>query len=383
MNIDFQKIPSPCFVLDESLLRINLEILRLVQDEAGVEIICALKGYSMWSTFPLVAQYLSGATASSLNEARLVFEEMGVKAHSYCPVFLEDEFDQILLYSSHITFNSLSQFERFKSRVVGSGQQISMGLRINPEYSEVETDIYNPAVPGSRLGITIDQFPAKLPEGIDGLHFHALCENDSFVLERTLEKVESRFGHLIKQAKWFNMGGGHHITRKDYDVKHLVELLKGFRKRYPNLQQVILEPGEAVGWQTGYLVSTVQDIVENKGIKIAMLDVSFSAHMPDCLEMPYKPKILGATNAIEGKPTYRMGGGTCLAGDFIGMGDYSFDNELKVGDKVVFDDMIHYTMVKTTFFNGVKHPSIGIWTEDDDFILLRTMDYEQYKMKLS
>ncbi len=370
-------------MLDESLLKINLEILNLVQQEADVEIICALKGYSMWSTFPLVSQYLSGATASSLNEARLVFEEMGTKAHTYCPVFLEDEFDQILLYSSHVTFNSLTQLARFKDRVGAFGQPVSMGLRINPEYSEVETDIYNPATPGSRLGITIDQLPQQLPAGVDGLHFHALCENDSYVLERTLEKVESRFGHLIKQAKWFNMGGGHHITRKDYNIKHLVELLKGFRNRYPNLQQVILEPGEAVGWQTGYLVSTIQDLVENKGEKIAMLDVSFSAHMPDCLEMPYKPKILGATDAIAGKPTYRIGGTTCLAGDFIGMGDYSFDVELKVGDKIVFDDMIHYTMVKTTFFNGVKHPSIGVWTEAGQFVLLRTFGYEDYKMKLS
>lgn len=383
MKIDFKIIPSPCFVLDESLLKINLEILNLVQQEADVEIICALKGYSMWSTFPLVSQYLSGATASSLNEARLVFEEMGTKAHTYCPVFLEDEFDQILLYSSHVTFNSLTQLARFKDRVGAFGQPVSMGLRINPEYSEVETDIYNPATPGSRLGITIDQLPQQLPAGVDGLHFHALCENDSYVLERTLEKVESRFGHLIKQAKWFNMGGGHHITRKDYNIKHLVELLKGFRNRYPNLQQVILEPGEAVGWQTGYLVSTIQDLVENKGEKIAMLDVSFSAHMPDCLEMPYKPKILGATDAIAGKPTYRIGGTTCLAGDFIGMGDYSFDVELKVGDKIVFDDMIHYTMVKTTFFNGVKHPSIGVWTEAGQFVLLRTFGYEDYKMKLS
>ncbi len=383
MNIDFNLVPSPCFVLDESLLKINLEILNLVQKEANVEIICALKGYSMWSTFPLVADYLSGATASSLNEARLVFEEMGLKAHTYCPVFLPEEFEQILHYSSHVTFNSLSQYERFRNSVGRFAPTVSMGLRINPEYSEVETDIYNPATPGSRLGITIDQMPEKLPEGIEGLHFHALCENDSYVLERTLEKVEGKFGHFIKQARWFNMGGGHHITRKDYDVGHLVEVLKGFRKRYPNLQRVILEPGEAVGWQTGYLVSTIHDIVENKGVKIAMLDVSFSAHMPDCLEMPYKPKILGATDGMVGKPTYRMGGGTCLAGDFMGMGDYSFDHELKVGDKIVFDDMIHYTMVKTTFFNGVKHPSIGVWTEGGEFVLLRTMGYEEYKIKLS
>ncbi len=381
--MDFNQIPSPCFVLDESLLRINLEILNLVQKEADVEIICALKGYAMWSTFPMIKQYLSGATASSLHEARLIFEEMGAEAHTYCPVFFEEEMEQIMHYSSHLSFNSLSQFERYKEKVKAFHKPISMGLRINPEYSEVETDLYNPAIPGSRLGITRDQMPDVLPANVEGLHFHVLCENDSFVLERTLAKVEEKFSSLIKQARWFNMGGGHHITRKDYDIQHLVKLLKDFRKRYPNLEKVILEPGEAVGWQTGYLVSTVQDIIESKGIKVAMLDVSFSAHMPDCLEMPYKPKILGATDAQEGKPVYRMGGLTCLAGDYMGMGDYSFEKELKVGDQVVFDDMIHYTMVKTTYFNGVKHPSIGIWKEDGTFAPCRFFGYEDYKGKLS
>lgn len=383
MSIDFSQIPSPCFVLDESLLRINLEILDLVQKEANVEIICALKGYAMWSTFPLIKEYLSGATASSLNEARLIFDEMGVEAHTYCPVFFDDELGQILHYSSHVSFNSLSQYERFRDKVKAYPKKVSMGLRINPEYSEVETDLYNPAIPGSRLGITHDQMPAKLPEDVEGLHFHVLCENDSFVLERTLEKVEEKFAHLIRQAKWFNMGGGHHITRKDYDIPHLVQLLKDFRKRYPNLEKVILEPGEAVGWQTGYLVSTVHDIIENKGIKVAMLDVSFSAHMPDCLEMPYKPKILDATDAVEGQTPYRMGGGTCLAGDYMGMGDYHFPKGLKVGDKVIFDDMIHYTMVKTTYFNGVKHPAIGIWKEDGTFAPCRFFGYEDYRGKLS
>jgi len=383
MNIDFDQIPSPCFILDESLLRINLEILNLVQKEANVEIICALKGYAMWSTFPLIKDYLSGATASSLNEARLIFEEMGTEAHTYCPVFFENELNDILHYSSHISFNSWSQYERFKDKVKSFRKPVTMGLRINPEYSEVETDLYNPAIPGSRLGITRDQLPDQLPADIDGLHFHVLCENDSFVLERTLAKVEEKFGDLIRQVKWFNMGGGHHITRKDYDVKHLVELLKNFQKRYPNLEKVILEPGEAIGWQTGYLVSTVQDIIDNQGIKVAMLDVSFSAHMPDCLEMPYKPRILGATDFVEEKTRYRMGGLTCLAGDYMGMGDYSFEKELKVGDKVIFDDMIHYTMVKTTYFNGVKHPAIGIWKEDNTFAPCRFFGYEDYKGKLS
>jgi carboxynorspermidine decarboxylase len=383
MKIDFDGLPSPCFVLDEELLKINLQILDLVQKEAGVEVICALKGYAMWSTFPLIRQHLSGATASSLHEARLIYEEMGCEAHTYCPVFNEQEFDSLLHYSSHITFNSLSQLERFRERVRGFHKAVSVGLRINPEYSEVETKLYNPAVPGSRLGITVDHFGDKLPEGVEGLHFHVLCENDSHVLERTLQRVEQKFGHLIRQARWFNMGGGHHITRKDYDVKHLVGLLRDFRARYPNLETVILEPGEAVGWQTGYLVSTVQDIIENQGIRVAMLDVSFSAHMPDCLEMPYKPRILGAEDARKDRPVYRMGGGTCLAGDYMGMGDYSFDRELQVGDRIVFDDMIHYTMVKTTFFNGVTHPSIGIWRETGEFELLRQFGYEDYKGKLS
>ena len=381
MNPD--QIPSPCFVLKEELLDINLQILDLVQQEAGVDIICALKGYAMWSTFPQIREYLKGATASSLHEARLIFEEMGCKAHTYAPAFDAGEMEEILRYSSNISFNSLSQYERYIEQVKAHPEKVSVGLRINPEYSEVDTELYNPATPGSRLGITRDKLGDTLPEGVDGLHFHVLCENDSFVLERTLQRVEEAFGPLIRQCKWFNMGGGHHITRKDYDVKHLVQLLRAFKTRYPNLEKLILEPGEAVGWQTGYLVSTVQDIVENQGIRIAMLDVSFAAHMPDCLEMPYKPRILNATDARPDKPVYRMGGGTCLAGDFMGMGDYSFEKPLKPGDKVIFDDMIHYTMVKTTFFNGVKHPSIGIIRRDGRFDLLREFGYADYKGKLS
>ncbi len=383
MSINFSEIPSPCYVLDERSLRVNLEILNLVQQEAGVRIICALKGYSMWSTFPLVGEFLSGATASSLNEAKLIYDEMGRDAHTYCPVVSSAHFEDMLMYSSHFTFNSLSEWHRYKERAKAFPKQVSFGLRINPEYSEVDTDLYNPAIAGSRLGITIDQFEEKLPEGIDGLHFHVLCENDSFVLERTLVELEKRFSHLIKQCKWFNMGGGHHITREGYDVVHLIQLLKDFKSRYPNLEEVILEPGEAIGWQTGFLVSTVQDIINSKGINVAMLDVSFTCHMPDCLEMPYKPKILNATDGVEGKPTYRMGGNSCLAGDFMGMGDYSFEEPLEPGDQIVFDDMIHYTMVKTSFFNGVSHPSIGIWTEEDEFVMIKSFSHEDYKNKLS
>lgn len=331
----------------------------------------------------MIKMYLRGGAASSLNEARLIFEEMGAEAHTYAPVFYDHELEEILQYSSHITFNSLNQYQRYIDRVKAYYKPVSVGLRINPEYSEVDTDLYNPAMPGSRLGIMRSQLGDTLPPGVDGLHFHVLCENDSYVLERTLKKVEDGFAPLIKQAKWFNMGGGHHITRKDYDVKHLVELLHDFKNRYPNLEKVILEPGEAIGWQTGYLVATVEDIIEHKHFKVAMLDVSFSAHMPDCLEMPYKPKILGATDALTGMPVYRMGGGTCLAGDFMGMGDYCFNHDLKTGEKIVFDDMIHYTMVKTTFFNGVKHPSIGVIRKNGGFELLRSFGYEDYKGKLS
>jgi carboxynorspermidine decarboxylase len=383
MAVDFRQIPSPCFVLEEELLIKNLELLKKVQNEAGIEIICALKGYAMWNTFPLLKKYLKGATASSLNEAKLINEQMDCLAHTYCPVFFENEFDEILKLSSHISFNSFSQFNRYKEKVKANNDYVSVGIRVNPDYSEVETDLYNPAQPGSRLGISSDKFSDKLPEGVDGIHFHVLCENDSSVLERTLAKVEEKFAHLIKQAKWVNMGGGHLITKEGYDVDHLIKLLKNFKSRYPNLENVILEPGGAIGWRTGYLVSTVVDIVESKGVKVAMLDVSFAAHMPDCLEMPYKPKIIGATDAIIGMPTYRMGGTTCLAGDFIGMGDYSFEVDLNVGDKIIFEDMIHYTMVKTTQFNGVKHPSIGIWKQNNQFILIKEFGYNDYKDKLS
>lgn len=384
MAIDFGKIPSPCFVLDETALRINLEILKLVRQEADVKIICALKGFAFWHAFPMVGSYLDGATASSLNEARLIAEEMNEEAYTYCPVYEDDTFDSLLMYSKHLTFNSLSQYHRFYERVRRSGKAVSMGLRINPEYSEVETALYDPARPDSRLGMTREQCGDTLPEGIEGLHFHCLCENGSDVLERTLKAVEDKFGDWIKQVKWLNMGGGHWITQEGYDVELLVHLLKDFRKRYPNLEDIILEPGEAVGLHTGYLVSTVQDILPRKGFNIAMLDVSFACHMPDCLEMPYKPVILNARNPEESdKWIYRMGGNSCLAGDYMGMGDYAFTEPLEIGEKVVFDDMIHYTMVKTTFFNGVRHPSIAVWTEGDELKILRTFDYEDYKNKLS
>lgn len=376
--INYSQLPSPCFVLDEEKFRKNLTLIRSVKEEAGVEIILAFKAFAMWSAFPIVREYIPCSTASSLAEARLAYEEMGSPAHTYAPAYSDKEFDEIVRYSSHITFNSLTQFEKFYPRT--QFNNISCGLRINPEYSDVETDLYNPCSPGSRLGIIAENLGNELPEGVEGLHFHTLCESNSFDLEKTLLVVEQKFGHLFDRIKWLNMGGGHLMTREGYNTDHLIQVLKAFKGKHPHLH-LILEPGSAFAWRTGELVSTILDIVDNKGIKTAMLDVSFSCHMPDCLEMPYKPAIIGATDPIPGKPTYRMGGNSCLSGDFYG--DWSFDEPLKVGDCIVFEDMIHYTMVKTTMFNGVTHPSIGIWTKDDEFKLIKEFGYEDYKGRMS
>ncbi|MGV8096311.1 MAG: carboxynorspermidine decarboxylase [Mangrovibacterium sp.] len=381
MRVEYPEIPSPCFVLEEDLLRKNLELIRSVAQKTDVEIILAFKGFAMWSAFPIVREYISGATASSLNEALLCVEEMKSPAHTYAPVYDMETFPEIIKLSSHITFNSLSQYERFYPLIKQSGKKTTVGLRINPEFSEVETDLYNPCAPGSRLGIIAENLGSRPPEGVDGLHFHTLCESGSTDLEKTLAAVEKKFGPLLKQVKWLNMGGGHLMTRKGYNIEHLVGLLKDFRTRYPNLH-VILEPGSAFAWETGFLKATVLDVVENKGIKTAMLNVSFSAHMPDCLEMPYQPRIRYASSTpVSGKPTYRMGGNSCLSGDYYG--SWSFDEELQVGDDLILEDMIHYTMVKTTFFNGVQHPSIGIIQSDGRFRLIRRFGYEDYKRKLS
>ena len=378
--MDYTKIPSPCYVVDERALRKNLELIRNVRDRSGAEIILALKANATWGIFPIIREYIGSATASSVCEARLAFEQLGTLTHTYAPAYTGREFADYLRYSSHITFNSLSQAERFLPLVRAGEKKISCGIRINPEFSEVATDLYNPASQGSRLGVPPDQLGDRLPEGIEGLHFHTLCESSSYDLEKTLAVVEEKFGQLLPQAKWLNMGGGHLMTREGYDTEHLIRLLQNFKQKYPNLH-LILEPGSAFTWRTGDLVSTVEDIVDNRGVRTAMLDVSFACHMPDCLEMPYKPEILGAADAAPGKPAYRMGGNSCLAGDTIG--DWSFERPLRIGDRVVFRDMIHYTLVKTTTFNGVHHPSIGIWTTEDEFKLIREFTFEDYKSKLS
>ena len=378
--MDIQTIPSPCYVIEESLLRRNLTLIKDVKERAGIEIIMALKAFAMWKVFPIVREYIPYATASSVYEARLVYEELGTPAHTYSPAYTEADFPHLLKCSSHITFNSLSQFERFYPMVVADGRRISCGLRINPEYSDVATDLYNPCAPGSRMGITSDKLPDQLPEGVEGLHFHTLCESSAQDLANTLQAVEQRFGRWLSQVRWLNMGGGHLMTRKGYDIDFLLRLLNEFKAKYPHLQ-IIMEPGSAFFWQTGFLRTTVVDLVENSGIETAVIDASFTCHMPDCLEMPYKPAVRHAMDAVPGKPTYRIGGCSCLSGDF--MGDWSFDRPLHIGDPLIFEDMIHYTTVKTTMFNGIQHPSLAILREDGTLDMLRAFTYEDYKSRMS
>lgn len=378
--MDIQTIPSPCYVIEESLLRRNLTLIKDVKERAGIEIIMALKAFAMWKVFPIVREYIPYATASSVYEARLVYEELGTPAHTYSPAYTEADFPHLLKCSSHITFNSLSQFERFYPMVVADDRRISCGLRINPEYSDVATELYNPCAPGSRMGITSDKLPDQLPEGVDGLHFHTLCESSAQDMANTLQAVERRFGRWLSQVRWLNMGGGHLMTRKGYDIDFLLRLLNEFKAKYPHLQ-IIMEPGSAFFWQTGFLRTTVVDLVENNGVETAVIDASFTCHMPDCLEMPYKPAVRHATDAVPGKPTYRIGGCSCLSGDF--MGDWSFDRPLHIGDPLIFEDMIHYTTVKTTMFNGIQHPSLAILREDGTLDMLRAFTYEDYKSRMS
>ena len=376
-RIDYPEIERASYVLEERLLRRNLATIKEVSDESGAEIILAFKSYALWRTFPIFREYGFSSTASSLWEARLGYEEMKSQVHAFTPAYLPNEWAQWQQYASHISFNSLSQYERYKGNL---SPNVSYGIRINPEYSPVETDLYNPALPGSRFGVTAEALDKGLPEGIEGLHFHVLCEGNSFQLERTLGIISKKFDTALRQAQWLNMGGGHLMTHKEYNIEHLVEVLKGFKQRYPHLK-LILEPGSAFAWQTGFLISHVVDIVSHAGIQTAILDVSFTCHMPDCLEMPYKPIVRGAhQEPINGIPTYRLGGMSCLSGDYIG--SWSFDEPLEIGDEIIFEDMLHYTTVKTNMFNGVAHPDIVLLHEEGGYEVLRHFTYEDYKRRM-
>ena len=376
--IDFKQAPSPSFVVDERLLIKNLELLKSVQDRTNCDILLALKGFSMWSTFPVARNYLKGITSSSLFEARLGFEEFGKEVHAYAPAYADHEIDEYLQYIDHIVFNSFDQLHRHKAKVQAKDKHISIGLRVNPGYSEVETPLYDPCYINSRLGIPFESFRPDELDGVEGIHFHAMCEQGADVLERILIRFEEKYGEYLHQMKWVNFGGGHHITREGYDVELLVKLINRIQDTY-NVK-VILEPGEAIALNTGYLIATVLDTIKN-GMDLAILDTSATCHMPDTLEMPYRPMIIGSGMPNEKKYTYRLGGMTCLAGDVIG--DYSFDEPLKAGDILVFTDMAHYTMVKTHMFNGVNLPSICLYNEEKGMQIIRSFHYEDYKNRLS
>lgn len=378
MPIDFNKVPTPCYVVDEGLLIKNLELMDYIQKRTGAKILLAQKGFSMHAVYPLVGKYLAGVTSSSLFEARLGYEKMGKEVHVYAPTYVEHEFDELISYSDHIVFNSFAQWRKFRDRIKAYHRKVECGIRVNPEYSEIETPIYNPCYTGSRLGVTIQNFRADELEGIDGLHFHTMCEQNSDTLERTIKAFDEKFGHYMKGMKWLNLGGGHHITRPDYDVEKLIECILYLKNKY-NVD-IYLEPGEAVALNTGYLVASVLDIVDN-GIKIGILDASAACHMPDVLEMPYRPNIIGAGKPGEYKYTYRFGGNTCLAGDIIG--DYSFEEPLNIGDKLVFCDMAHYSMVKNNTFNGVNLPSIALYSEERGLEIIKTFKYEDFSGRLS
>ena len=375
---DLTGIPSPSYVLHQGLLDENLRVIDKVRQAANVEIIVALKANASWAIFPKLRLHSDGATASSLAEAKLVFEEMGVKAHTYAPIYMEEEIDEILACSSHMTFNSLSQYHRYAEKAQQMG--ISCGLRVNPEYSTVETDLYNPCSPTSRLGVRATDL-TEWPEGLEGLHFHALCESRPSDLRGTLQAIEDKFGRFFDRIKWLNMGGGHLMTHKDYNEDELIDILKEFKAKHPHLR-IIMEPGSAFTWDTGVLVARVEDIVRNGGRNTLMLNVSFACHMPDCLEMPYKPAIIGMHDAEEGEEEWYMGGNSCLAGDTYGSWSFDDGHEPQIGETIVFRDMIHYTIVKTTMFNGVTHPSLVIYTPGKGFEVVRTFGYQDYKQRM-
>ena len=376
---EYAKYPSPCYVLEERLLRRNLQLIKRVADAADVEIILAFKAYALWKTFPIFREYIGHTTASSLSEARLAFEEFGSPANTYSPAYTDADFPTIVRCSSHITFNSLTQYEHFAPLA----KSVSIGLRVNPEYSEIETELYNPCAPGSRFGVLADTLPEQLPSDIEGFHCHCHCESSAEALEHTLVHLEEKFGRWFPQLKWLNLGGGHLMTRRDYDVERLISILKGLHARYPWLK-IILEPGSAFGWQTGPLISRVVDIVENHGIRTAILNVSFACHMPDCLEMPYWPTVRGA-ETLEGETStdanvYRLGGNSCLSGDYLS--SWRFAQPLHIGDYVVLEDMLHYTTVKTHTFNGISHPAIALRHLDGSIEVLREFGYEDYKSRM-
>lgn len=376
---------TPYYILDENRLLHNLELIKSVSANAGVEIILAFKAYALWKTFPVFRRYIHFTTASSPYEARLAKDEFGSLAHTYSPAYETKTFREIMECSKSITFNSLTQYSNFYTLIKewnasSANHKITVGLRINPERSEITTEIYNPCAPGTRFGIAAEKMPETLPPGVEGFHCHCHCENDSHALERTLLQIENKFGRWLPSLKWLNLGGGHLMTHKDYDTKHLVSVLKEFKARHPELQ-IILEPGSAFAWQTGELVATVVDIVEDKGIKTAVLNTSFTCHMPDCLEMPYQPAVRGAEMGNEGPYVYRLGGNSCLSGDYMGL--WSFDHELHIGERIVFEDMIHYTMVKTNMFNGIHHPAIALWTKEETAEIYKEFSYEDYRDRMS
>lgn len=379
----FNQIKMPAYVLEEEKLRRNLSLIKGVADEAGIEIILAFKAFALWKTFPIFREYINSTTASSLSEARLAYEEFGAPAHTFSPAYTDLEIEDIARMSSHLTFNSLTQYSRHHTKALETNSNLKLGVRVNPEYSEVGTDIYNPCAPGTRFGVLASQLPERLPEDITGFHCHCHCESGADVFQRTLVHIEEKFSKWFDQLEWINFGGGHLMTRKDYDIRLLIDILKDFKQRYPNLK-VILEPGSAFAWQTGPLVSHVVDVVENKGIKTAILDVSFTCHMPDCLEMPYWPTVRGAETIEgeygEGDNIYRLGGNSCLSGDW--MQSWKFDHALQIGETVIFEDMIHYTTVKTCTFNGITHPDICLLKKNGELQVLRHFDYQDYKNRM-
>ncbi len=376
LDFDLDAIQTPYYIVDERLSIKNLEVLKNIMDRTGCHILLAQKAFSMFSMYPLIGKYLSGATASGLNEAKLGYEEMGKENHIFSPAYLDSEFDEILSICDHILFNSFDQWAKFKDKALANGN--SCGIRVNPECSTQDHAIYDPCSIGSRLGVTKKNFRPDLLDGIKGLHFHTLCEQNSDALVHTLNAFEENFGEYLYQMDWVNFGGGHHITRPDYDIETLITCINRIKDKY-NVE-VYLEPGEAVALNTGFLVSTVLDIIDND-MNIAIMDTSAACHMPDVLEMPYRPNIIGSAMPNEKKCTYRLGGPTCLAGDIIG--DYSFDTSLKIGDKLVFCDMAHYSMVKNNTFNGMNLPSIAKVNEHREVEIIRTFGYEDFKNRLS